>query len=243
MNNVRLLNNVWLSVLLFGSAERDVVSIISGTTAQASVRFSISSGSSGNPFVVGDPSGQRLASKVARCVDASLALDIVSDSSVSKAKVVIRNHCKRPVAVLTGPVELRIRSDRNQTFPSEITGTPYVLFYVFGNDIGLSADAFVGDGARAVRGVPTYAVIHAGASVSFAVRGTDQLHALSQGSYRAIMLIPIAFAQGDGGGDAAFDLSQSVAVHNSRQPNAALVHLPLSASRLMIKSSAFDVEK
>src|SRR5260221_9600636 len=214
MNNLRLLNNIWLSVLLFGSAERDVVSIVSGATAKASVRSSTSSDSSGNPFVVADPSGQRLASKVARCVEASLALDIVSGIRVSKATIVIRNHCRRPVAILTGPVELRIRKDRNQTFPNEITGTPYVLFYVFRNDVRLPTDFFRGDGARTVRGAPTYAVVHAGASVSFALVGTAQLHALPHGSYRAIMFIPIAFAQGDGGGDAAFDLSQSVAVHN-----------------------------
>jgi hypothetical protein len=194
-----------------------------------------------NPFVAGDPAGQVAVAQLARCVEAALSLGavVVHDPS-SRGEIIVHNRCKRTVAVLTSPIEIRIRRRPDQTFPSEVVGTPYVLVYIFPADMGLPARAFMGDSEMSVTSMPRYSLVKSGVSTPFALRGIERLAGLEPGIYRIIMLIPIAFASDGVDTDKTFDLRQSVDVHNRGHSAATTeIELPLSVGRIMVKSGKF----
>ena len=196
-----------------------------------------------NPFVTGDPAGQATVAQLAKCVQAALSMGaiVVHDPS-SRGELLVHNRCKRTIAVLTSPVEIRIRRRPDQTFPDEATGTAYTLAYVFPADMGLSARAFVGDNEMSVTTAPRYSLVKSGMSAPFALRGIERLAGLKPGIYQIIMLIPVAFASDGGDADKIFDLRQSVDVHNrGRAAATSGIELPLSASRIMVKSEKFSL--
>lgn len=62
-----------------------------------------------------------------------------------------KNHCPCSVAVMTAPVELRVRLSRQVMFPVEDgIGNVYSIAYFFKEEVGLGKDAFRGDGGMAV---------------------------------------------------------------------------------------------
>jgi len=196
-----------------------------------------------NPFVTGDPAGQTAVAHLAKCVQVALSMGpVVVHGPSSRGEILVHNRCKRTIAILTSPVEIRIRSRPDQTFPDEVTGTAYALAYVFPADMGLSARAFVGDNEMSVTTAPRYSLLKSGMSAPFALRGIERLAGLKPGIYQIIMLIPVAFA-GDGGGDSdkTFDLRRSVDVHNGGRAAATTgIDLPLSVGRIMVRSDKFS---
>ena len=201
-----------------------------------------------NPFVVSDPSAQSAIAQLSACVEASLSVDGRARGRQApelRGQVVIDNHCARSISVLTSPVEIRIKHTREQTFPSEVTETPYVLAYAFPTALGLTPKSFVGDGGVTVRALPTYASLKGGETGKFELRGTEELRReLGSGTHRLIMIIPVAFAYDrDGSGERVFDFRRSVKAQNVRATGiSGPIYLPLSASRITAKSTEFRIE-
>lgn len=116
-------------------------------------------GEGANPFIqpVADvPSGISVPS----CFSMTLHVPTLRVGGSLSGELNAKNHCPCSVAVMTAPVELRVRLSRQVMFPVEDgIGNVYSIAYFFKEEVGLGKDAFRGDGGMAVASPPAFAVV------------------------------------------------------------------------------------
>jgi hypothetical protein len=77
-------------------------------------------------------------------------------------KVLVRNECSFPAAILTAPAQTYFRRSSKEFFvPDTIVDPVYVALYVFRRDLGIGPSSFLGDGGLEVNGLPIYTAIPA----------------------------------------------------------------------------------
>lgn len=104
------------------------------------------------------------------CLSLLLRLYSIRSGQVLRGELEADNRCDTPLAVLTAPVETRVRTSPATHFPTEIgINRLYAIAYIFRRDIGLGPDAFRGDGGLQAVRAPEYSVIHPGMRTSIAV--------------------------------------------------------------------------
>jgi hypothetical protein len=170
-----------------------------------------------NPFT------RSFASPVAgRCVKAR----IFSRDSAATLHVRLTNRCKYPVAVLTAPLEVRVRLKAEERFINErMPWAAYAILYVFPAALGV--DAFRGsdivlDGGLRVARPPSYITVDAGADVDAPLACDLQV---PPGQY-LINLWTYEAPQGDAEWEVSgFDCQRTVDVENARGTKSAKVEL------------------
>jgi hypothetical protein len=182
-----------------------------------------------NPFTGGGYVSS--VSTDSRCVSAELFG--TADSVGRQPFVRFRNTCGTPIAVLTSPLEVRVRRDAQQTFPSEVTRTPYVLLYIYPESFGIAPSSFVGDKALFVCREPEYSVLRSDETRDIPVRGIDAIN-VRAGSYGVLMLIPIVRTN-TAPARSAFDVRRSVETHNDGCSGRSL-QLPHVSDRVVIQT-------
>lgn len=151
-----------------------------------------------------------------RCAVATLEASTVS----------IQNRCGHGIAVLTSPLEVRIRRTGKEKFIHErMSSTAYALLYVVSARLGKDAfrgDGVVRDGGLVVRREPAYVTIGARQRVKVPLRCTVDV---PPGRY-TLTLLTYEAPQGDApAGGGSFDCRTSVAAHNAGMEKAAPVSM------------------
>jgi hypothetical protein len=138
----------------------------------------------------------------------------------------IENKCDRAVAVLTSPMELRVRHSGSEQFVHErMSWTAYAIMYVVFAE--LKGDAFRGDGVirdggLRVRRPPSYTTVPANATVSVPVRCNIDAPA---GRY-AIAVMTYEAMQGDAHARSdRFNCEESVKQYNTGAEGDSAVYL------------------
>lgn len=135
-----------------------------------------------NPFIRSFVA-ETFAAELASCLTLRLEVAPLRMGAALSGRLEAANRCPWPVAILTAPVETRLRLSPTDRFPAE-TGIlrPYAVAYVFREEIGLGKDAFRGDGGVTLSRPPVFAVLGVGEDRSTPLSG--QLPAnLSPGTY------------------------------------------------------------
>lgn len=143
-------------------------------------------------------------------------------ATLEPSAVSIENRCDHAIAVLTAPLEVRVRRTGKEKFVHErMSSTVYALLYVVSARLGKKAfrgDGVMRDGGLQVRREPAYVTIGARQRVKVPMRCTLDL---PPGRY-TLTLLTYEAPQGDappGGG--SFDCRSSVAAHDAGAGKAA----------------------
>lgn len=154
----------------------------------------------------------------------TVALEVADELALSG--VLVENHCDYAVALLTSPIEVRVRRSGNETFVHErMPWTAYALLYVVSAELGSDAfrgDGVVRDGGSRVRRDPGYVTIPARATVKVPMRCVVNV---PRGRYVA-SLMSYEAPQGEAPLKAdAFDCGSTVASYNEGFEAAANISL------------------
>ena len=138
----------------------------------------------------------------------------------------IENKCDRAVAVLTSPIELRVRHNGREPFIHErMSWTAYAIMYVVSAELkgeAFRGDGVIRDGGLRVRRPPHYTTVPANATVSVPVRCDIDAPA---GRY-AIAVMTYEAMQGDAlVRSDPFNCEESVKRCNTGAEGAAAVYL------------------
>ncbi|HEX8620193.1 MAG TPA: hypothetical protein VF911_21620 [Thermoanaerobaculia bacterium] len=178
---------------------------------------------------------------VSDCV--RLELDVRrGGGTFARSTVEVSNDCRHGVAILTTPLELRVRRTDAERFPSQSLFTAaHATFYVAPARVGLSSDMFFGDGGKIVYGRPGYTTAPAGARVSIPILGADRLLiGLPDGETSVALVTAVVPVSVDDRRADPFDLALDVGTMNLRakQRNDALRLEPFRISRRAQELSA-----
>lgn len=132
--------------------------------------------------------------ELSSCLSARLHIETPAPGRPLRGVLRIENSCTQPVAILTAPVETRLRLSSGVSFPAE-TGIDqvYAIAYVFPKAVGLEDDAFRGDGGLEVFAHPEYAVVKGQGKLSLPVTSGEALR-LPPGSYGLALFTIAAWA-------------------------------------------------
>ena len=159
-----------------------------------------------------------LRSRLLTAGDTCVTLTIDMRGNEPAAEVEMVNRCDYPVAVLTSPLEVRIRSTGTEVWSNEHAfGDTYAILYVLARSLGKSVfrqQEMAIDGGLAVKRPPGYTSVGAHATVRVPLRCGDDVrgedHVLSLWTYEAALGgAPPSHGQ--------FDCSESVERHNAGQ--------------------------
>jgi hypothetical protein len=162
-----------------------------------------------NPFIrslIAESSTAELTS----CITIRLEVAPVREGTALSGQLDAANRCPWPIAILTAPVETRLRLSPTDQFPAE-TGIlrPYAVAYVFRKEVGLGKDAFRGDGGVTLSTPPAFAVLGVGEDRTTPLRGRLPEN-LSRGTYGLALLTIIAPMPGATSKAAEISLEESV---------------------------------
>jgi hypothetical protein len=173
-------------------------------------------------------------SAVASCVTMRLQeAEVVSGEMHGVIKV--HNRCSRAIAVLTSPLEVRMRLRSDDHFFAEVMASAvYAIAYIYDDAAGLPRDAFRGDGGLNVFRTPKHHVVGAGSSGVIPMKGTaDAFRQLASGTYGFALLTPVVFADSDDASRPPFEFAASVEKHNSGAAHGAdPFRIPSASARL-----------
>jgi hypothetical protein len=170
-----------------------------------------------NPFVITD-SETKVSEEL--CVLAVLEIPNRKAGAPFAGSVELRNRCRERVAVVTAPIEVRLRMTGSDVLHWEGMADPYAVLCVYRKDAG--RPKFLGDAGAQVLG-PGFVVVDENAATKHALIG-DALKTLAPGEYGAFLQTWAVSTKLPPNGTEAIDLSDSVARHNERnagQPRAA----------------------
>jgi hypothetical protein len=123
----------------------------------------------------------------------------------------IDNECASPIAIITAPVELRLRLRAEDHFPVELgLSNTYAIAYLFRRSVGLSADAFVGDGGLGISAAPAYVVVGPGEHGIIHLTSGKPIR-LAAGSYGLALLTVAVPTTATAPREGTIDLRNSVA--------------------------------
>lgn len=213
----------------FGACDRSEVSsspevpALGQTTVPALVQTTVDSAVGGNPFL-------RSAGKPGP--GPCLAMNLEATGGSLPARVVISNKCDHAVAVLTSPLEVRIRRTGKEKFVNErmASGAVYAILYVVAegldsNDV-FRGDGIARDGGLQVRRPPGYTTVAAKGTVSVPL--ICDINVPAGRYYLPIMTYEAsqdeALARND-----PFDCKESVAHYNAGAQREIEVHLGSAA--------------
>jgi hypothetical protein len=176
------------------------------------------------------------------CVSIELNLSDMGSDRVLDGAALVKNRCNSPVAILTAPIETRVRLRAAHRFPlEEMRHAVYAKLYVFSAAAG-PRDMFIGDGGERVLGHPDFRLLPARSEQRIRVTGTNpQLASLPRGQYGALLITYGAPAKATAARTGAFRVECSVEEHNSRQRALRQVYLSRDASPIASLSAAFEV--
>jgi hypothetical protein len=185
------------------------------------------SAAAGNPFMRSETSikKERLANT---CIELRMTPPSVGETDGSLS---ISNRCDFAVAVLTSPLELRVRETEEEKFVYErMPWTAYGLLYVVSTKAGKNpfrGDGVARDGGPRLFRPPKYATVGAKSTVVLPVR-CDMLSSLD-GRY-GLHLATYAIYQGEAPSmTSGFDCKESVTRHNQDKGEEVRVSLPSDA--------------
>lgn len=191
---------------------------------------------SDNPFL--RPAGGELSTE--NCLD--MKLDVPHESS--PATIAISNQCAYPVAVLTAPLEVRLRLTGKEKWAHERRNgaAAYAILFVVAAEV--RDRAFVGDGivrcgGAQVRRPPGYTTVPAMGTVGVPFNCDLDV---PRGQY-FLPMMTFEARQGDAPpGSDSFDCSQSVARHNAGTTEATRgVELGSDSRPVSSRSTAMEV--
>lgn len=152
------------------------------------------------------------------------------------------NRCAHSVAVLTAPLEVRVRRSSTEAFVNErMLGAAYAILYVVAAELGTNAfrgDGVVRDGRLPVRQPPEYVSFGGGETVTVRI---DCKLDVPPGRYFFSLWtfeIPLEDAPER---DGVFSCAESVVRWNRDFGNAAEIHLSWSASQVFAGSPIVDL--
>lgn len=149
-----------------------------------------------NPFIQ-TAAGSSSGVSVSSCLSMTLHVSMPRGGAALSGELTAKNRCPYSVAVMTAPVELRIRLSAQMRFPAESgIGNAYAIAYLFADEVGLGRDAFRGDGGVTVTAPPEFAVVGPNQDGGIPVRGKLPLELLpgKYGLALMTMVVPTAGA-------------------------------------------------
>lgn len=102
------------------------------------------------------------------CLRAEIQVKMIDEGS----DALVKNGCDYPVAILTSPLEVRVRLTGVEKFVNE-AGATYAILYVVPDSLGKEAfrgDGIVRDGGLGVRRPPGYTTVAGGESITLPLR-------------------------------------------------------------------------
>jgi len=195
---------------------------------------SSNSPASSNPFAVFryDSSVSVAEESPSSCLTLRLQIETSVPGKPLRGHLLIDNACKRRVAILTAPVEKRLRLSVGNRFPAEVgIDQVYAIAYVFRKDVGLENDAFLGDGGFSVFTLPAYAVVDAIAKASIPLTSGVPL-TLEPGSYGLALYTIAVWADGCPVRRSEIDLRNDIARFTAVHGRSRQIVLPPAAVRL-----------
>lgn len=159
------------------------------------------------------------------------------------SEVRLANRCAYAVAVLTSPLEIRVRRTGNERFVNErMSWAAYAVVYVVAAELGEKAfhgDGVVRDGGLRVRRAPEYTSIGPNAAMTVPVRCEIDL---APGRYVYSLSTFEAPLGGAPPGSGSFDCADSVESWNSGMGDAAHVSLSRDAGQIQGGSAVLEVQ-
>lgn len=154
----------------------------------------------------------------------TVTLEVAYEATLSAVSIV--NRCDHAVAVLTSPIEIRVRRTGTEKFTYERTRwAAYALLYVVSAELGNDAfrgDGVIRDGGLRVSRAPRYVTIPGRETVKLAMQCTVDVPA---GRY-SLAFVTYEAPQGEAPSKAdAIDCKSTVASHNIGVETAAHVTL------------------
>jgi hypothetical protein len=148
------------------------------------------------------------------CIELSIAAGDMAEGTTLAAGVTASNSCQVGMAVLTAPLETRVRSSPTAATPFEGGArNVYARVYIAANDAGVGFEP-LGDAGATVLGVPGFWVVGAHSKVEISLGGrNEKIASLAPGSYR-IWIDTVAAPAGSTSSHSVVDLAQTVQVHN-----------------------------
>jgi hypothetical protein len=189
---------------------------------------------SSNPFLAigGANCGPCQSKDLSSCLTARLYINTLVEGRQLQGVLAIQNQCKYSVAILTAPIETRLRLSASDRFPAEVgIAQVYAVAYLFRREEGLPQGAFVGDGGVSVSIAPDYAVVEGLSEVSIPVTSGHAL-GLVPGAYGLALSTVATWAQGRRPHDGVFDLRNNIAAFTATRPQVGTIELPAGAIRL-----------
>lgn len=168
------------------------------------------------------------------CIRTRLALSHLASGEVLSGTLELQNDCDSALAVLTAPVELRLKLDREKRFPFEAGGVNevYDLAYIFRKDLGFGArETFLGDGGLNVSTLPEYAVVEPASTLALAISSGDPLE-IEPGEYGLALFTIVVQAPGRKEKAGSIDFRESVRQLEASRERSRELRLPPGAERV-----------
>lgn len=180
-----------------------------------------------NPFA--KPIDPSILDENGACVHAVLAFEDVAKNESLRGTFTVENRCALRLAVLTTPVELRIRKERGEFFHWEGMAGPFARLYIYRRDIG--RPRLLGDAGARVLGLPTFVTVEARSSATYPIDGSVGLPPGEYGAYLQTWAAPAGAVRVEKG---QMTLTESLKRHNAR--NAGTPELPTAQSFIGVHS-------
>jgi hypothetical protein len=189
-----------------------------------------------NPFAASYTSEAAAAvSDDSHCVQTRLQLDSpVVRRSVLIGFLELKNVCTFPMALLTAPVELRLKLTPQTRFPFEAGGLSqaYALAYIYRKEFGFeSHETFLGDGGLSVSTLPDYAVIAPDSILRVGLSSGEALD-VEAGHYGLVLMTIAVKAPGRPEKVGTIEFSENVRKMESSRARSIELVLPKRAIRL-----------
>lgn len=158
-------------------------------------------------------------------------------------KTTISNRCEHPVAVVTSPLEVRLRRTGEEKFVHErMSWTAYALLYVVAADRPgdpFRGDGVIRDGGLRVRRPPAYLTVGPKATVTVPIECDIDL---PDGRYALVLMTYEALQRDSPEGNGTFDCAVSVEAFNDGAEEAAQVYLSREVREVQSGSITVEVE-
>ena len=175
---------------------------------------------------------QTSAIDIASCFSLALHVPSFRTGEALSGQLLAQNTCGQPVAVLTAPIEQRLRLVPETRFPVEAgIDKVYAVAYFFRRDVGLGRDAFRGDGGVTPSGLPDYVVVEESAAMAVPITSGVPVD-LEPGAYGLAFFTIVAPAPSHTHKDGQIDLQNSVARFAGFSEGSGQVVLPPGSARL-----------
>jgi len=172
------------------------------------------------------------------CIQSAFKLPPQTAGGVIEGTLVLTNHCDTTMAVLTAPVELRLRLRADQRFPFEASGISnvYAVAYLFKQEHGLDSGSFLGDGGLRVSFLPDFATVGPKETLELPLTSGIPVD-WGPGEYGVLFATRVVPAPGLSTTPATIDLSKSIAALSaSREPTRQL-RIPPGAMSIFARGS------